>query len=211
VGGKRREDYIMDRKVEVPIEHGTRFIIAPLLDSLVTCVGKDGKPNIIEISLLSKSWGLPCKKSDPPFGVFQIMVHPARYSHKLIEESGEFVINIPTPDIVEQSLFCGTRSGRDVDKFKETKLTPVPAKHVKAPLIEECVVNIECEVVETMKPKHSVYTFFFGKALAIHAEEGMWDGSMVNLDKFPMALPVLHTKTLQTEYRLLGKDVRRGK
>jgi hypothetical protein len=47
VGGKRREDYIMGRKVEVPIEHGTRFIIAPLLDSLVTCVGKDGKPNII--------------------------------------------------------------------------------------------------------------------------------------------------------------------
>lgn len=198
----------MNKKVEVPIEHSTRFIIAPLLDSLVTCVGNDGKPNIIEISLFSKSWGLPLKKSDPPFGVFQIMVHPARYSHKLIEESGEFVINIPTADIVEQSLFCGIRSGRSVDKFKETKLTPVPAKHVKAPLIKECVINIECKVVEAIKPEYSSYTFFFGKALAIHAEEGIWDGNRVDVDKFPIALPVLHKNMLKTEYRLLGKDVR---
>ena len=198
----------MNKKIEVPIEHSTRFIIAPLLDSLVTCVGNDGKPNIIEISLFSKSWGLPLKKSDPPFGVFQIMVHPARYSHKLIEESGEFVINIPTADIVEQSLFCGIRSGRSVDKFKETKLTPVPAKHVKAPLIKECVINIECKVVEAIKPEYSAYTFFFGKALAIHAEEGIWDGNRVDVDKFPIALPVLHKNMLKTEYRLLGKDVR---
>jgi len=198
----------MNKKVEVPIEHSTRFIIAPLLDSLVTCVGNDGKPNIIEISLFSKSWGLPLKKSDPPFGVFQIMVHPARYSHKLIEESGEFVINIPTADIVEQSLFCGIRSGRSVDKFKETKLTPVPAKHVKAPLIKECVINIECKVVEAIKPEYSSYTFFFGKALAIHAEEGIWNGNIVDVDKFPIALPVLHKNMLKTEYRLLGKDVR---
>ncbi len=198
----------MNKKVEVPIEHSTRFIIAPLLDSLVTCVGNDGKPNIIEISLFSKSWGLPIKKSDPPFGVFQIMVHPARYSHKLIEESGEFVINIPTADIVEQSLFCGIRSGRSVDKFKETKLTPVPAKHVKAPLIKECVINIECKVVEAIKPEYSAYTFFFGKALAIHADEGIWDGNIVDVDKFPIALPVVHKNMLKTEYRLLGKDVR---
>jgi flavin reductase (DIM6/NTAB) family NADH-FMN oxidoreductase RutF len=198
----------MNKKVEVPIEHSTRFIIAPLLDSLVTCVGNDGKPNIIEISLFSKSWGLPLKKSDPPFGVFQIMVHPARYSHKLIEESGEFVINIPTADIVEQSLFCGIRSGRSVDKFKETKLTPVPAKHVRAPLIKECVINIECKVVEAIKPEYSAYTFFFGKALAIHAEEGIWDGNIIDVDKFPIALPVVHKNMLKTEYRLLGKDVR---
>jgi flavin reductase (DIM6/NTAB) family NADH-FMN oxidoreductase RutF len=198
----------MNKKVEVPIEHSTRFIIAPLLDSLVTCVGNDGKPNIIEISLFSKSWGLPLKKSDPPFGVFQIMVHPARYSHKLIEESGEFVINIPTADIVEQSLFCGIRSGKSVDKFKETKLTPVPAKHVKAPLIKECVINIECKVVEAIRPEYSSYTFFFGKALAIHAEEGIWDGNIVDVDRFPIALPVVHKNMLKTEYRLLGKDVR---
>ena len=139
------------------------------------------------------------------------MVHPGRYSHKLIEESREFVINIPTADIVEQSFFCGTRSGRKLDKFKETKLTPVPAKYVKAPLIEECVINIECKVVEAIKPKHSTYTFFFGKALAIHAEEGIWDGSIVDVDKFPIALPVLHKGVVKTEYRLLGKNVRRGK
>ncbi len=105
-----------------------------------------------------------------PFGVYHIMVHHARYSHKLIEESREFVINIPTVDIVEKSWYCGTHSGRIVDKFKETKLTPIPAKHVKPPLIKECPINIECKVVETMKPEYSAYTFFFGKALAIHAD-----------------------------------------
>lgn len=198
------------KKVEIVLEHSMRFIISPLLDSLVTCVGHDGKPNIIEISLFSKSWGLPLKESDPPFGVYQIMVHPNRYSHKLIEESGEFVINIPTADMAEQRLFCGTRSGRKYDKFKETKLTPVPAKHVKAPLIQECPINIECKVVEVMKPKYSAYTFFFGKALAIHVEEGIWDGNIVDLDKISMALPVPHKRQLDCEYRLLGKVIFRG-
>lgn len=196
------------KKVEVPLEHSVRYIIAPLLDSLITCVGNDGKPNIIEVSLLSKSWGLPLKETDPAFGVYHIMIHPARYSHRLLTENPEFVINIPTADIVEKSLFCGVRSGRNTDKFKETGLTPVPAKYVKPPLIDECPLNIECKVVETMSPKHSCYTYFFGKAVAIHAAEGIWDGNMVNLDKFgPMALPVLNKAIAKTEYRLLGKAI----
>ncbi|MFX0203916.1 MAG: hypothetical protein ACFFCW_48080, partial [Candidatus Hodarchaeota archaeon] len=69
----------------------------------------------------------------------------------------------------------------------------------------------ECRVVETMKPKHSAYTFFFGKALAIHAEEGIWDGNIVNVDKYPVALPVVHKNMLKTEYRLLGKNIRAQK
>ena len=199
------------KKIDVPIEQSVRFIIAPLLDSLVTCVGNDGRPNIIEVSLVSKSWGLPVKETDPPFGVYQIMIHPHRYSHRLIEESGEFVINMPTADIVEKSLFCGTRSGAKCDKFKETGLTPVPAKYVKAPLIDECPINIECRVVEKMNPKHSCYTFFVGKALAIHAKEGVWDGKMVDLDKFgPVALPVLHKAMVNTEYRLVGSPIMKG-
>lgn len=135
------------------------------------------------------------------------MVHHARYSHKLIEESREFVINIPTVDIVEKSWYCGTHSGRIVDKFKETKLTPIPAKHVKPPLIKECPINIECKVVETMKPEYSAYTFFFGKALAIHADEGVWDGNMVNIDKCPMLLPVLAGRIREAEYRAPSKVI----
>jgi hypothetical protein len=65
--------------------------------------------------------------------------------------------------------------------------------------------------VEAIKPRHSAYTFFFGKALAIHAEEGIWDGNIVDVDKFPIALPVVHKNMLKTEYRLLGKDVRSKK
>jgi len=198
-------------KVEVPIVHAARFIIAPLLDSLVTCIGHEGKPNIIEVSLFSKSWGLPLKETDPPFGVYHILIHPSRYSHKLIEESGEFVINIPGADIVEKSLYCGTSTGRKVDKFKETGLTPVAAKLVRAPLIDECPINIECKVVEVIKPKYSSYAFFFGKALAIHAKVGVWDGNMVNVDNLgPMALPILNKAMARTEYRLLGKPIYRN-
>ena len=180
----------MSEKVLVPIDMAARFIIAPLPTTLVTCVGKEGKPNIIAISLLSKSYGAPLKESDAPFGVFHIMVHPARYSHNLIEETGEFVINIPTADIAKACWICGVGTGRRTDRFEKANLTPVPAKFVKPPLIDECTINIECKVVETMKPTYSAYTYFFGKALAIHAKEGVWDGSIVNIEQCPMPLLV---------------------
>lgn len=194
-------------KQEIPIEHSTRFITAPVHNSLVTCVGHDEKPNIISISLFGKAWGLPLKESDPPFGVYWVMIHPNRYSHKLIEESGEFVINIPVLDIVAQVFYCGVHSGRHVDKFSETKLTAIPAKYVRAPLIKECPINIECRVVEKIKPQYASYTIFFGKALAIHVEEGIWDGNRVNIDKYPIPLTVSARRTSETQFIAPGKII----
>ena len=196
----------MSEKKEVPITHAVRFIF-PLINSLVTCVDRAGKPNIIGISLFNKSWGLPCEETDPAFGVYYIMVHPARYSHQLIEETGEYVINIPTGDIIEETWYCGTRSGRKFDKFKETKLTPIPAKVVKPPLIKECPVNIECKVVEKIKPMHSKYTFFFGKAVAVHADEGVWDGNIVNLEKCPMPLVACAGRFHESQFIAPGKVI----
>lgn len=197
----------MDEKVLVPLSMGTRFIIAPLPTSLVTCVDKNGKPNIIAISLLSKCYGAPLQKTDAPFGVYHIMVHPHRHSHKMIEETGEFVINIPTVDIVKSCWVCGFRSGRIADKFKEANLTPVPAKFVKPPLIKECPINIECKVVETLKPKHSAYTYFFGKALAIHAVEGVWNDGMVDTKKCPMPLFVGNGALAKSAFIAPGKII----
>jgi flavin reductase (DIM6/NTAB) family NADH-FMN oxidoreductase RutF len=198
-------------KKTIPLSHAVRFIISPLPTSLVTCVGKDGKPNIIAISLLSKCWGMPLKKTHPAFGVYQIMVHPARYSHKLIEETGEFVINIPTADLVRQVWYCGLKSGRVFDKFKETGLTPIPATQVKPPLIAECPINIECKVVEKIKPKYSSYTHFFGKAVAIHVEEDVWDGNILNVDKAPMPLFVPSGKFIESEFRKPGEVILKRK
>lgn len=80
-----------------------------------------------------------------------ISVRPERYSHDIIEETGEFVINLVTKDLTYATDYCGVRSGRDVDKFKEMNLTPLPSKMIDAVGIEESPVNIECKVVEVKK------------------------------------------------------------
>jgi len=198
-------------KKEVTVEYATRFLF-PFNNSLVTCVDRAGKPNIIGIGLFGKAWGRPCEESDPAFGVYWIMVHPHRYSYSLIDETEEFVINIPTVDHVEETWFCGVRSGRKFDKFKETGFTPVPAKHVKPPLIKECPINIECRVVEKVKPQYCKYTYFFGKALAVHIEEGIWDGNIVNLDKLRMTFALLSGKLSDSLFISPGKvALKKGK
>jgi len=90
-----------------------------------------------------------------------ISVGKARYSHKLISEGGEFVFAVPGEDLWGEVLFCGTRSGRNVDKFKETGLTPRPASKIKPPLIEECLVNLECKLVGQLDTGD--HTIFVGK------------------------------------------------
>ena len=197
----------MNKKNLIPIDAASRFIIAPLPTSLVTCMRKDEKPNIIAISLLSKCYGAPMKESEASFGVFHIMVHTARYSHKLIEETGEFVINIPTVDMAKACWICGAGTGRNIDRFKKANLTPIPAKFVKPPLIDECPINIECKVVETMKPIHSNYTYFLGKALAIHVREGVWNGNTVDIEHCPMPLLVGSGVFSKSKFIAPGKTV----
>ena len=75
-----------------------------------------------------------------------ISVGKTRYSHKLLMETGEFVLAVPGGDNAKEVLFCGTNSGRNIDKLRETNLTPLKAKFIKPDLIKECVVNLECKV-----------------------------------------------------------------
>lgn len=98
-----------------------------------------------------------------------IGIAPSRYSYRLIKESGEFVVGIPGKEIIEAVKYCGTRSGRDVDKFKETKLTPFEGKSVKAPLIRECPVNFECTVVKDLDAGD--HTWFIGEVKEVHIDE----------------------------------------
>lgn len=97
-----------------------------------------GKPNIITVA-----WaGTVC--TNPP--MLSISVRPERYSYHMIEASGEFVVNLTTEALVRASDYCGVRSGRDVDKFKELRLTPQASREVSVPGIAESPVNIECRV-----------------------------------------------------------------
>ncbi len=128
---------------------------------LVTCVDSGGKPNIVTLAWV----GTVC--SDPP--TLGLGIRPTRYSHKLIEDCGEFVVNVPNEDILRDVDFCGMVSGQEVDKFSETGLTPQPAEKVKPPLIRECPVNMEC-VVKRKLPL-GTHHLFLGEIVHVHVDE----------------------------------------
>jgi flavin reductase (DIM6/NTAB) family NADH-FMN oxidoreductase RutF len=147
-------------------------LLHPRHTVLVSCVDKNGKANIITLA-----WTMPT--SIKPSMVV-ISIAPKRYSHRIIEETGEFVVNVPTMRLAKQNLFCGRTSGTKVDKFKETKLTPIPAKKVKAPLIMECVAHLECKLVQ--KITTGDHTLFVGEVLAAYVNKGVFTETF-NADK----------------------------
>ena len=114
-------------------------MVYPVPAVMVSVGDKEGKTNIFTVA-----WtGNAC--TNPP--MVYISVRPERYSYELINDSGEFVINLTTESLVKETDYCGVRSGRDVDKWKECSLTEAKAARLSyAPLIEESPVNIECKV-----------------------------------------------------------------
>jgi len=113
-------------------------MLNPLPAVMVSMKSKDGINNIITVA-----WcGNLC--TNPP--ILYISVRPERYSYNIIKDTGEFVVNLVNKDLTYACDFCGVRSGKDHDKFKELNLTPIESKYVKAPSIEESPVNIECRV-----------------------------------------------------------------
>jgi len=140
--------------------------IYPSPAALITSTSADGKANIIT---LGEVYNLSVSKPV----IVGISIAKARYSHTLISESLEYVVNLPTTRIFEKVDRCGTMSGRDVDKFAEVGLTPVPALEVSPPLIAECPVNLECKVIGIQEiGDHDMFT---GQVIAEHVDEEMLD------------------------------------
>ncbi|MHB0878205.1 MAG: flavin reductase family protein [Anaerolineae bacterium] len=126
--------------------------VYPTPAALVTSVAADGTPNIIT---LGEVFNISIE--DPV--IVGLAIHPRRYSNELIRLSGEFVVNFPTIEIADLAMACGGCSGRSVDKFALTGLTPLPASMVKAPLIAECPVNLECRLLSvTTIGDHDLFT-----------------------------------------------------
>jgi len=132
---------------------------------LITSVDSKGRPNIIalgevfNLSIVQPVW-------------VGISVREATYSHGLIKDQGEFVVNLPTADLLDAVLSCGSCSGRDgIDKFQTFGLTPRPAMRVKPPLIDECPVNLECKLVGF----HHVgdHDLFIGNVVMQHIDKEM--------------------------------------
>jgi flavin reductase (DIM6/NTAB) family NADH-FMN oxidoreductase RutF len=129
---------------------------------LVTC-GVGDKANIFSLNRISSC------NAEPP--MLAISVRPSRASHDLIKNSGEFVINIPHPDMEMVCDFVGTTTARKTDKWAETGLTRLPATVVQPLLIAQCPVNIECQVQNSISlPSH---TLFVAEVVALHVDESV--------------------------------------
>jgi flavin reductase (DIM6/NTAB) family NADH-FMN oxidoreductase RutF len=142
-------------------------MIYPLPAVMVSCGDSPDNYNIITIS-----WtGTIC--TDP--AMCYISVRPERHSYYIIKEKGEFVINITTAALAFATDWCGVKSGRDFNKFREMKLTPGKASVVKAPLIEESPVNIEC-IVREIKELGS-HHMFISEVVAVNADDKYIDAA----------------------------------
>ena len=140
-------------------------MLYPLPAVMVSVADKEGNPNFITVA-----WaGTVC--TNPP--MVSISVRPERYSYHMIDETGEFVINLTTEKLAYATDYCGVRSGKDVDKFKELHLTPEKAEYVNAPLIAESPVNIECKVVKKETP--GSHHIFLAEVKAVHVDDAYMD------------------------------------
>lgn len=150
-------------------------LLHPMHTVLVSCVGKSGKPNIITLA-----WAMPTSVNPP---LVAVSIAPRRHSHSLIEITREFVVNIPTVEILNETFFCGAVSGREHDKFKEAHLTPLPARKVKPPIIKECVAHLECKLQNQFTTGD--HTIFVGEIVEAYANKGTFE-SVYNLGKAKM-------------------------
>lgn len=151
--------------MKVAFKPGT--MIYPLPAVMVSCGDSLDDNNIITIA-----WtGTIC--SDPP--MCYISVRKQRHSHAIISRTGEFVINLTTEALARTTDWCGVKSGRDVNKFKEMHLTPEQGQLVKCPLIKESPLNIECKVVEVKEL--GSHDMFIANVVAVDADESLIDKS----------------------------------
>jgi len=165
--------------------------IAPVPIAMVSC-GTMEKANITPIAWTG------ILNSEPP--IVYIAVRPFRHSNQIIKQTGEFVINLPTEELVWEVDYCGTKSGKDVDKFETTKLTKEKSTKIEAPSIKECPIQLECKVKEIQTyPSHEV---FIAEVVAVNAEESyIAENGSLQLEKANLLTYV------GTEYKIANKTI----
>lgn len=140
-------------------------MLYPVPAVLVSVADSEGKDNLITIA-----WtGTVC--SDP--AMTYISVRKERYSHHMLKENKEFVINLVSKEICRAADFCGVRSGRDLDKFEAAGLTREKASTVNVPLVKESPVNIECKVTQVLEL--GSHDMFLAKVTAVQVDESLLD------------------------------------
>lgn len=140
-------------------------MVYPLPAVMVSCADKAGKINV-----MTAAWtGTIC--SDPP--MVYVSIRKSRFSHHMIAETKEYVINLTTEALARATDYVGVKSGKDMDKFKEMRLTPVKGTLTYAPMIEESPVCIECKVEQIMEL--GSHDMFIARVVAVHADEAYMD------------------------------------
>ena len=132
---------------------------------MVSCMREGEKPNIITVA-----WaGTIC--SDP--AMLSISVRKERYSYDILKETGEFVVNLTSKKLARAADWCGVRSGREYDKFKEMNLTPLESQKISAPGIAESPVNIECKVKQSIDL--GSHTIFIAEVMCVTVDDKLLD------------------------------------
>ena len=140
-------------------------MLYPIPAVMVSCGREGEKPNIITVAWAGNICSTPAMLS--------ISVRKERYSYDIIRETGEFVVNLTNEKLTRAADFCGVRSGRDIDKFKEMKLTPLKSQKVSAPGIAESPVNIECRVKQVIEL--GSHDMFIAEVLCVTVDDSYMD------------------------------------
>ncbi len=147
--------------------------------ALLVTQGTDGRPNAMTIGwgTVGIIWGKP---------IFVVLVRQSRYTWSRLQQNGDFTVNLLPHDLAQAATVCGSKSGRDLDKFAATGLSAAPAQHVTAPIVEQCVVHYECRslhknnldpthldpgVLENCYPQGDFHTLYYGHILGAQAAE----------------------------------------
>lgn len=167
-------------------------MLYPVPAVMVSCGRKNEIPNIITVA-----WcGTICTSP----AMLSISVRPERYSYNIIRDTNEFVVNLVTKDLTYAADYCGVKSGREVDKFKETHLTPLNSQHIAAPGICESPVNIECRVKDIIEL--GSHHMFLAEVMGVTVDEKY----MNETGKFELSKSGLVSYS-HGEYFLLGEKV----
>jgi flavin reductase (DIM6/NTAB) family NADH-FMN oxidoreductase RutF len=168
-------------------------MIYPVPAVMVSCGVDPSEYNIITVS-----WtGTIC--TNPP--MCYISLRPERHSYEIIKRSGDFVINLSTEALAYAADWCGVKSGRNVNKFEAMRLTPKESSIVKAPIIEESPVNIECRVKDIVSL--GSHDMFISEVMAVQASKEYIEESS-GVFRFDMAGPICYS---HGKYYLLGKNI----
>jgi len=169
-------------------------LLNPMPVVMASCQLPNDKPNLITLA-----WaGVACSK--PP--MISIAIRPSRYSYDIIKKTGEFVIVIPDRKMLEAVDYCGCVSGRKVDKFEKTGLTPIAASEITPPLVLQAPVNLECKVSQILAL--GVHHLFLGEILAVHLDDNVsTEGKKIDVT---VSNPIVYCYGSR-EYRAVGEKL----